>query len=146
MDAAGESYMLAGAPREAFAQFPMPGNTAVFEPTFGGTQTGRSSDITRDPRYGHNAPYYGTPPGHFPVRSYLAVPVVSRAGTVHGGLFFGHPDTGVFYERAERLTAGIAAQTAAALGDRVLEVAVALPWALVAHQLSLRLTGRKRRP
>ena len=38
----------------------------------------RSDDITKDPRYGHNAPYHGMPRGHLPVRSYLAVPV--RAG------------------------------------------------------------------
>ena len=31
------------------------------------------------------------PEGHLAVRSYLAVPVISRSGTVLGGLFFGHP-------------------------------------------------------
>ena len=30
-----------------------------------------------DPRYGKNAPHYGMPDGHLPVRSYLAVPVIS---------------------------------------------------------------------
>jgi hypothetical protein len=30
-------YTISGAPREAFSQFPMPRNTAVFEPTFNGT-------------------------------------------------------------------------------------------------------------
>jgi GAF domain-containing protein len=48
------------------------------------------------------------PAGHLPVRSYLAVPVVSRSGEVLGGLFFGHADPGVFTDRAERLVAGIA--------------------------------------
>ncbi len=118
--ASGESYMLytlAGAPREAFSQYPMPRPTEVFAPTFAGEGPIRSADITRDPRYGHNDPYDGTPPGHLPVRSYLAVPVVSRTGTVHGGLFFGHPDTDVFDERAERLAVGIAAQTAVALDN-----------------------------
>ena len=41
----GESYMLytiSGVPREAFAQFPMPRNTPVFEPTFKGTAVIRS--------------------------------------------------------------------------------------------------------
>jgi GAF domain-containing protein len=33
------------------------------------------------------------PQGHLPVRSYLAVPVVSRSGEVLGGLFFGHAET-----------------------------------------------------
>jgi hypothetical protein len=33
--------------------------------------------------------------GHLPVRSYLAVPVISRSGDILSGLFFGHPETGV---------------------------------------------------
>ncbi|MDB5791692.1 MAG: hypothetical protein JWQ80_1716, partial [Massilia sp.] len=49
------------------------------------------------------------------VRSYLAVPVVGRSGTVLGGLFFGHPEPGVFTERTERIVAGVAAQAAVAL-------------------------------
>ncbi|HEX8242618.1 MAG TPA: GAF domain-containing protein, partial [Longimicrobium sp.] len=83
LDEAGESYTLytlSGVPREAFARFPMPRNTAVFGPTFHGEGVVRSDDITRDPRYGHNAPYRGMPAGHLPVRSYLAVPVLSRTG------------------------------------------------------------------
>ena len=57
------------------------------------------------------------PEGHLPVRSYLAVPVVSRSGEVLGGLFFGHPEPGVFTARAERLVAGIAAQAASAIDN-----------------------------
>jgi CheY-like chemotaxis protein len=49
------------------------------------------------------------------VCSYLAVPVISRAGAVLGGLLFGHPKPGVFTERDERLAVGIAAQAAVAL-------------------------------
>ena len=95
----GESYVLytlSGAPREAFARFPLPRNTAVFAPTFHGEGIVRSADITQDPRYGRNALYCGMPEGHLPVKSYLAVPVVSRGGDVLGGLFFGHPEVGVF--------------------------------------------------
>ena len=83
-------------------KFPMPRNTAVFEPTFRGTGIVRSDDITKDPRYGQNAPYHGMPPGHLPVRSYLAVPVKSRSGEVLGGLFFGHPEPGRFTADHER--------------------------------------------
>src|SRR5688500_2673423 len=116
----GESYTLyslSGVPREAFSKFPMPRNTAVFAPTFGGTGIVRSEDITQDPRYGKNAPHQGMPQGHLPVRSYLAVPVISRSGEVLGGLFFGHEKTAVFTERAERLVAGIAAQAAIAMDN-----------------------------
>ncbi|WP_425449955.1 histidine kinase dimerization/phosphoacceptor domain -containing protein [Virgifigura deserti] len=114
-DERGESYTLytlSGAPREAFAKFPMPRNTAVFGPTFRGDAVVRSGDITKDPRYGKKAPYRGMPEGHLPVRSYLAVPVVSRSGEVLGGLFFGHSKPDMFTEATEHLMTGIAAQAA----------------------------------
>jgi PAS domain S-box-containing protein len=116
----GQAYMLytlSGVPREAFEKFPMPRATRVFEPTFKGEGIIRSDDITKDPRYGHNAPYQGMPQGHLPVRSYLAVPVVSRSGEVIGGLFFGHPVPGVFTFREEKLVAGLAAQVAIAMDN-----------------------------
>src|SRR5262249_31437846 len=118
IDQKGEAYTLytlSGAPREAFAGFPMPRNTEVFGPTFRGEGIVRSSDITRDPRFGKNAPYHGMPKGHLPVRSYLAAPVVSRTGDVLGGLFFGHPEVDVFDATAERVVAAIAVQAAIAL-------------------------------
>jgi len=77
----------------------------------------RVEDITKDPRYGRNAPHHGMPKGHLPVRSYLAASVVSRTGEVIGGLFFGHSRPGVFTERSERLVAGIAAQAAVAIDN-----------------------------
>ncbi|WP_368516299.1 ATP-binding protein [Rhizobium sp.] len=116
----GESYMLytlSGAPIEAFSKFPMPRNTDVFGPTFRGEGVVRSDDITKDPRYGKNAPRKGMPEGHLPVRSYLAVPVVSRTGEVLGGLFFGHGKTGMFDERSERGLAGLAAEAAVAIDN-----------------------------
>jgi signal transduction histidine kinase len=111
LNEAGESYTLytlSGVPREAFSRFPMPRNTAVFAPTFHGEGVVRSDDITADPRYGHSAPHHGMPKGHLPVRSYLAVPVLSRTGEVLGGLFYGHAETGVFTERSERIASGVA--------------------------------------
>src|ERR1700722_11005169 len=120
IDEAGESYMLytlSGAPLEAFSKFPMPRNTQVFAPTFSGEGIVRSDDITRDPRYGHNAPRKGMPEGHLPVRSYLAVPVKSRSGEVLGGLFFGHAKTAMFSERSESGLAGLAAEAAVAIDN-----------------------------
>jgi PAS domain S-box-containing protein len=75
----------------------------------------RSADITRDPRYGHNAPHHGMPAGHLPVRSYLAVPVKTQSGEVLGGLFYGHEKTDVFQEEAETLVTTIAAYAATAI-------------------------------
>jgi PAS domain S-box-containing protein len=119
-NAAGESYMLytlCGAPRSAFEQYPMPRNTAVFAPTFNGEGIVRSDDITQDPRYGHNAPRKGMPEGHLPVRSYLAVPVMSRDGEVSGGLFFGHSEVGVFSERSKRGMISLAAEAGVAIDN-----------------------------
>jgi PAS domain S-box-containing protein len=116
----GEAYMLytlSGAPREAFEKFGIPRNTTVFEHTFRGTDVVRSDDIHTHPDYGKNPPHYGMPRGHLPVRSYLAAPVVSRSGEVLGGLFFGHPEPGVFTERAERISVGIASQAAIAIDN-----------------------------
>ena len=120
MDQQGEKltlYTLSGAPREAFQDFGHPRPTPVFAPTFYGTAIVRSDDITKDPRYGQMPPHHGMPPGHLPVRSYLAVPVMSRTGDVIGGLFFGHENAGVFTERAERVAAGIAAWAAVAMDN-----------------------------
>ncbi|HEY7063483.1 MAG TPA: PAS domain S-box protein [Chloroflexota bacterium] len=120
VDERGETYQLytlAGVPREAFAQFPMPRNTELFGPTFRGEGIVRLADVRHDPRYGKNAPYYGMPAGHLPVVSYLAVPVLSRSGEVLGGLFFGHAEPGRFTERAERLVAGLAAMAAVAMDN-----------------------------
>jgi PAS domain S-box-containing protein len=120
LDAQGASYMLytlSGVPREAFENFPMPRATDVFGPTFRGEGVVRLDDVARDPRYGNNAPYYGMPEGHLPVRSYLAAPVFSRSGDVLGGLFFGHATPGAFDERAERVVVSIAAQAAIAMDN-----------------------------
>lgn len=120
IDAGGESYMLytlSGVDRDKFASFPMPRNTEVFAPTFGGTGVVRSDDITRDPRYGKNVPRSGMPEGHLPVKSYLAVPVKSLGGEVLGGLFYGHSQPGVFHQDSEDLVATVAAQAASAIDN-----------------------------
>jgi PAS domain S-box-containing protein len=57
------------------------------------------------------------PEGHLPVRSYLAVSVVSRSGEVLGGLFFGHAQPGVFTERAEKIIEALAGQAAVAIDN-----------------------------
>ncbi|MDB4950237.1 MAG: ATP-binding region ATPase domain protein [Gemmatimonadetes bacterium] len=126
VDDRGESYTLytiSGVPREAFSRFPMPRNTPIFAPTFHGEGVVRSDDIRADPRYGTMEPYHGMPKGHLPVRSYLAVPVLSRTGEVLGGLFFGHERTAVFDDRAERLAAGIAGWAAVAMDNATLHEA-----------------------
>lgn len=120
LDDQGESYMLytlSGANPEEFSSLPMPRTTPLFLPTFEGSAVIRLDDVMEDPRAGPNPPYNGMPPGHLPVRSYLAVPVISRSGEVLGGLFFGHSEPGVFAEQDERLAVGIAGQAAIAIDN-----------------------------
>ncbi|HXH76772.1 MAG TPA: PAS domain S-box protein [Bacteriovoracaceae bacterium] len=120
VDVQGNSLLLnvvSGVPKEAFSKFPNPRATAIFHPTFVGEGTVRSADITKDPRYGQNAPYNGLPQGHLPVKSYLAVSVISRTGEVIGGLFFGHEKENVFTEQAEKIAEGLASQAAVAMDN-----------------------------
>ena len=90
----------------------------------------RLDDVTQDPRYGKNAPFHGMPPGHLPVRSYLAVPVKGLGGDVLGGLFFGHSRPGMFTEQHERLAVGIAAWASVALENARLYAEAQTPTAL----------------
>ncbi|MGD9967051.1 MAG: sensor histidine kinase [Hyphomonadaceae bacterium] len=110
-------YTLSGASREAFENFGLPRNTEIFDPTFRGAGVVRSDDIRRDPRYGKNAPYNGLPPGHLPVVSYLAVPVVSRSRQVLGGLFFAHAEPAKFDDECEAFAGTLAAHAAVAIDN-----------------------------
>src|ERR1700753_2788180 len=106
VNAERESYLLytvSGVSKDAFKDFPILRNTAVFEMTFSGRGILRSDDIRQDPRYGKNTPHHGMPEGHLPVVSYLAVPVNSPSdgGTI-GGLFFGHSKPGQFKTEHEK--------------------------------------------
>jgi PAS domain S-box-containing protein len=124
---AGEAfalYTLAGASREAFARFALPRATPLFGPTFRGEKIIRADDILEHPLYGRWEPHFGMPPGHLPVRSYMAVPVVSRSGEVHGGLFLGHGQPAMFTASHEAIVSGIASQAAIAIDNaRLLETA-----------------------
>jgi signal transduction histidine kinase len=110
-------YALSGVSREVFAKLPLPRNTAVLAPAFLGLGAVRLADVAQDPRYAQNYPHRGVPEGHPSVRSYLAVPVVSRSGAPLGGLFLGHSRVGVFTEHSERAAVELAAHAAVALDN-----------------------------
>ena len=111
--------------------------TPLFRPTFEGEGVIRSGDITADPRYGQQPPLHGMPPGHLPVRSYLAVPVhgASRerfepddsfqTDGVVGALLFGHPEPDTFDAAAERAARTLAGQASLALRNARLHRALA---------------------
>jgi PAS domain S-box-containing protein len=104
-DAAGRPYAISGR-----AEFPLARNAGLLVPTFRGMGLVRSDDLANDPRF-------AKPVDEAPVRSYLAIPVVSRSGEILGGLCFGHSAPGKFTEQEERLVAGIAAQAAIAIDN-----------------------------
>ena len=119
-DESGGSYMLytlSGAQREHFEHLPLPRATDLFGSIFRGEGIVRVDDVKQDPRFGKKPPFYGMLTDHLPVTSYLVVPVVSRSGDVLGGLFFGHPEAGIFSERSERIVLGLAAQAAIAIDN-----------------------------
>jgi PAS domain S-box-containing protein len=77
----------------------------------------RSPDVTQDPRFTDDLPFAGLTPSHLPVRSYLSVPVRSRAGESLGCLLYGHPDANIFTSAAEDLVSTIASQAAVAIDN-----------------------------
>ena len=116
-DAGGAAQGLPGAEVGGFSQFPTPHAPELFGPTFRGEGVVRCADLAADPRYGQALLADGASEAPLSVRSYLAVPVTSRGGDVIGGLFFGHPEPGVFGDRTERLITGLAAQSAIAIDN-----------------------------
>jgi PAS domain S-box-containing protein len=105
------------APGGAFASFPMRRDGTIFRLIFRGSGPIRSNDLLNDPRHPKGGSHQGAPADHPPVRSYLAVPVVSHSGDALGGMFFGHSEPGRFSERVERVVTGIGAQVAVALDN-----------------------------
>lgn len=110
-------FTLSGAPRESFEKLGMPRHTGIFLPTFAEGIVVRLDDVRQDPRYGKNLPHDGMPGGHLPVTSYLAVPVISKSGTIIGALLFGHPQSGIFTQEHEEMVVNIAAQAAISLDN-----------------------------
>jgi PAS domain S-box-containing protein len=103
---------------------PWPRNTTFTTSTFHGERVVRIGDVLKDPRYGQSAPFQGMPIGHLPVRSYLAVPVVSHAGVVLGGVFYVHPRPNVFSPESESALVSLAAQAAIAIENANLHTAL----------------------
>ncbi|MBS2539241.1 SpoIIE family protein phosphatase, partial [Catenulispora sp. NF23] len=111
-------FALAGRiPVERFENLPMPRPTSLVGAAFPGTAPIRSGDVTADPRYGQRAPFHGLPPGHPPVKSFLALPITTIGGTVLGSMYFGHSEPNRFTERDEQIVKGIAGQAASAMDN-----------------------------
>jgi PAS domain S-box-containing protein len=110
-------YTLSGVPRERFDKLPMPRQIDLFGADFRTAGVVRSDDATKDPRFARKGSRFGLLRAGLPVRSYLAVPVASRRGDLLGGLFFGHPEVGIFTRRSVELVASIAWHASVALDN-----------------------------
>jgi PAS domain S-box-containing protein len=138
-------YALSGVPREAFEILGSSRNAPLFNPTFRGDGVVRFADLTQESDYETVLPRESTSTEGPPIRSYLAVPVISRSGEVIGGLFFGHPEPNMFSERTERLSLGVAAQAAAAIDNaRLYEAAQAQIARREQAEAALRETDRRK--
>ncbi|MDB6068580.1 MAG: multi-sensor signal transduction histidine kinase [Pedosphaera sp.] len=117
-------YTTPGAPRDIFERLPLPQHHPATSPAETERETIRIDDVLHDSRAPHPHSRRRAPSLGPPVRSYLAVPVVSRSGEVLGGLLLGHPAPGVFTERSQHLVAGLAAEAGIALDNARLYHAV----------------------
>jgi signal transduction histidine kinase len=107
----------AGAMRDAFSGMMGPGIPPLLAETFSGRGVIRSADITVDPVYGASVCLEGVPPDEPPIRSYMALPVLSRLSGVMGGILLGHTAAGVFDDRRESLASVLSVQAAVALDN-----------------------------
>lgn len=120
LDESGQRYVVSSSSnmsREVFMRVPMARTTEIFGRTLRDCQKVRVDDLRKDLQLEQTIPAYDMPDGYRPVRSYLALPVISHDGEVIGGLCFGHGDASMFTERHERIIEGLAAQAAIALDN-----------------------------
>ncbi len=110
-----ELYALSGIEREIFEALPLPQEDGVIGPILNDAKIFRWDDVSRDTRYAEAISSHPLRNGVSPVRSYLAVPLISRSGVVTGALFLGHSKAGVFDERSESLIEGLASHAAIAI-------------------------------
>ncbi len=104
-------YALSGIDHAGFDALPLPKQDGVVGPILKDERIFRWEDITQDPEHARLASQADEAAT---VRSYLAVPLISRSGNLIGGLFLGHHEAGIFTERSQQLIEGLASHAAIA--------------------------------
>jgi PAS domain S-box-containing protein len=116
-------YSWSGDAREGFVQFLISRPGDLVGTLLQSRSACRFRDIGDDPR---TQPIPRSTGAHDKARvvSLLVVPVVSRMGELHGGLFFAQPFADAFTDRHERIVVGLAGQAAIAIDNaRLFEAA-----------------------
>ena len=111
-DEPNSPFTLSGGSKEAFEKFILSRNSAGIYPSLSGDQIVRIDDISKAPYFYCPAPNKQLKEDYLEIASYLTVPVISRAGSVIGCLFYGHPEPSMFTKEHEDLVSSIATQSA----------------------------------
>ena len=111
------SYAASGRAKPRTVGMPMPRMNAFLAPTFARGKPIRIGNVRTEQSFGKLEPHFGLTDDDDLVTSYLAVPVVARAGRCVGALVLGHSEPGAFSEDTERLIAGIAVTAAIAIDN-----------------------------
>jgi PAS domain S-box-containing protein len=120
-----ESFKVTGLQAGELANLPQIIRAESFDPSSDGVSIRRVEDLQAPGVEVGPHPFAWAASAAQPVRSYLAVPVRSRGGEVLGGLFYGHPQPGVFASETEDLVATVASQAAVAIDNAQLAENVA---------------------
>jgi len=112
-----EPAQASGAPAAALSSSPRLRLPDLLGESFEGARAVLVHDVRGDERFGPASPVAGLLSDTLPLRSYLAVPVVSRSGGLLGVLAFGHQAVGTFSAEHARLAEGVATQAALALDN-----------------------------
>jgi PAS domain S-box-containing protein len=108
-----------GTAAQVFEKFPLPRAHSLFADSTSATRLLCCEDVLADRSYGVGQLYFG-PPEDLLVRSYLATPVVARAGAVRGGLLIGYHQSKSFSRRDELMLSGLAVPAAIAIDNALL--------------------------
>lgn len=116
---AGEKVLstLTGPSPEAFLGLETGYVEELLRPVLNGAGSLRIEDLREDPRFEKKTTQTSQAKFFLSIRSFVAVPVVSRNGEILGGLFFGHSEPNIFSAAAVDVLMAIAAQTAIALDN-----------------------------